>query len=35
LEIEIVPPFYMSRIAMVLYILLLGLILFLAGPSMG
>ena len=29
LEIEIVPPFYMSRIAMVLYILLLGLILFL------
>ncbi|MBR3096773.1 MAG: response regulator, partial [Bacteroidales bacterium] len=29
LEIEIVPPFYRSRIAMVLYILLLGLILFL------
>ena len=29
LEIEIVPPFFMSRIAMVLYILLLGLILFL------
>ena len=29
MEIEIVPPFYMSRIAMVLYILFLGLILFL------